>query len=360
MRLFFLSLIAVLLIAALVIGVLLLLGFSWVSGPSWVGRVVAPAEVSLPRLPDLPDLPGLPGWLGWGDAPAPAEPAVSPAAPLPTALPLPTAAVRAAPPGLLTREARELRRIRDEHAALIASIPPTPEPTPTLTAAERSVVVSARVRQHPEGVPVPLPVGEDWFVPSLGLDFYRDFGGDWTAEWVRENHSHRDLFYYADYPKSLANFSDGSIYRLLAREMLFEAVSVLPFLGEPTPAMMDAFSRDLGWELRDSSQPTVNLWTTFTVRREGQFYIYAVGGVMLMGVSSSGDNEDDLMEYVTPGRWIGPVVVERPGHGYVGDIGRPDLVYSIDRHSLQQVWVDLVLWCGLAGVGAPVDGFQTH
>ena len=54
MRLFFLFLIAVLLIAALVIGVLLFLGFSWVSGPSWLGRVVAPAEVSLPDLPDLP------------------------------------------------------------------------------------------------------------------------------------------------------------------------------------------------------------------------------------------------------------------------------------------------------------------
>ena len=75
--------------------------------------------------------------------------------------------------------------------------------------------------------------------------------------------------------------------------------------------MMDLFSRDLGWELRDSPRPAVNLWTTFTVRRDGQFYIYAVGGVMLMGVSSSGEDEDDLVEYVTPGGWIGPVVVER-------------------------------------------------
>ena len=49
MRLFFLFLIGVLLIAALVIGVLLFLGFSWVSGPGWMGRVVAPAaDVSAP------------------------------------------------------------------------------------------------------------------------------------------------------------------------------------------------------------------------------------------------------------------------------------------------------------------------
>ena len=61
MRLFFLFLIVVLLIAALVIGVLLFLGFSWVSGPGWLGRVVAPAAMSLPRLPDLPDLPDLSG-----------------------------------------------------------------------------------------------------------------------------------------------------------------------------------------------------------------------------------------------------------------------------------------------------------
>ena len=42
----------------------------------------------------------------------------------------------------------------------------------------------------------------------------------------------------------------------------------------------------------------------------GGFHTYAVGGVMLMGVSSTGDGET-LMEYVTPGTWRGPVVVER-------------------------------------------------
>ena len=296
MRLFFLFLIAVLVIAALVIGALLFLGFSWVSGPGLLGRVDAPAWLA---------------GIGVG-AESRCRRLLRPG----RSLPLPTVApARVAPGGLLTREALELRRIRDEHAALIASIPPTPEPTPTLTAAGRSALVSARVRQHPRGVPVPLPVGEDWFDPSLGLDFYRDSGGDWTARQVRENHSHRDLFYYVDYPEFVANFADGSIYKPLAREMVFEAVSALPLLGQPTPAMIDAFSRDLGWELRDSPRPAVNLWTTFTVRREGQLYVYAVGGVMVMGVSSSGEkdgeNEDDLMEYVTPGRWIGPVVVER-------------------------------------------------
>ena len=91
---------------------------------------------------------------------------------------------------------------------------------------------------------------------------------------------------------------------------MFESVRLLPLLGEPTPAMVNSFSRKLGWELRDSPEPVINLWTSFTVRREGGFHTYAVGGVMLMGVSSSGDGET-LMEYVTLGTWRGPVVVER-------------------------------------------------
>ncbi len=220
-----------------------------------------------------------------------------------------TAASRAMPVPL-TREAAELRRIRDEHAALIASIPPTPEPTPTLTVAERSLVASARVRHYPDGAPVPPIVGEDWFDPGVGLDFYRDSGHDWTSRAVRESHPHRDLFYFSEYPDSIPNFFDRSIYHHLSRELVFESVFLLPLLGEPTPAMVDSFSRKLGWELRDSPEPVVNLWTTFTVRREGGFHTYAVGGVMLMGVSSSGD-EETLMEYVTPGTWRGPVVVER-------------------------------------------------
>ena len=237
-----------------------------------------------------------------------------PPAPAPLVMPTPfpeVAAVPATPPALLTQEAVGLRRLRDQHASLIASIPPTPEPTPTLTPPELSALVSARVREHPEGVPYPSPVGEDWFDPALGLEFYQEEGGDWTDRRVRETHSHRDLFYYEDYPESVLNFADGSIHHPLAREMVFEAVAVLPLLGDPTPAMIDSFSRRLGWEIRDSPEPMVNLWTTFTVRRERVFYSYAVGGVMLMGVSSVDRGEDDLLEYVTLGRWVGPVVVER-------------------------------------------------
>ena len=210
----------------------------------------------------------------------------------------------------LTKRAEELRRVREQHADLIRSIPPTPEPTPTLTVAERSAAASARVRAHPEGIPISPRVGEDWFDPAMGLAFYRDSGDDWTGRRVRENHTHRELFYYGGYPDSIPNFSDRSIYLMLSRELAFEAVSSLPLLGDPTPAMISAFSRNLGWELRDSPEPAVNLWTTFTVRREGEFHTYAVGGVMLMGMAWTGEGEG-VLEYVTLGRWIGPVVVER-------------------------------------------------
>ena len=44
----------------------------------------------------------------------------------------------------------------------------------------------ANIVEHPEGVPVPPPGDENWFNPELGLTFYRDSGGDWTARRVRE------------------------------------------------------------------------------------------------------------------------------------------------------------------------------
>ena len=92
--------------------------------------------------------------------------------------------------------------------------------------------------------------------------------------------------------------------------MVFEAVRMLPVLGEPTPAMVSLFERDLGWELRESTRPVVNLWTTFVVSEGDEFHRYAMGGVMRMAVGSVGEGEDRL-EYVLPGRWLGPVVVER-------------------------------------------------
>ena len=212
-------------------------------------------------------------------------------------------------PVALTRDASELRRLRDEHGGLIASIPATEEPA-TPTAVERQEAALARVMEYPDGEPVGRGPDEDWFDLEEGLVFYRDNGGDWTARRVRESHSHRDLFYYKLYPDTVPNFRDKTIYGALARELAFEAHEVMPVLGDPTPAVVRSFARNLGWELRDTVGPVVNLWTTFTLVRDGEDHRFAVGGVMRLGVAEVGKGEDRL-EYLTVGEWIGPVVVER-------------------------------------------------
>ena len=215
-----------------------------------------------------------------------------------------------AQPVALTVVAGENRRLREAHMALIESIPVTVEPTPTLTLTEREEVAVARVVAHPLGVPVKPSVTESWFDSRRGLTFYRDSGGDWTGRSVRESHTHRYLFYHKEYPEGVLSFGDRSIFPALSRELAFEASVVLPLLGEVTPAMVTSFGRKLGWELRDSAEPAVNLSTTFVVRKGGVRSEYAVGGVMVMSVLSKRAGEE-YFEYLAPGRWVGPVVVER-------------------------------------------------
>ena len=196
----------------------------------------------------------------------------------------------------LTKQAVELRRVRDEHLRLIESIPPTLGATPTLTMVEKQDVAVARIMDHPDGVPVGPAVDEDWFNPDLGITFYRDSGGDWTARRVRETHSHRNLFFYSDYPGTIANFADGSIHDALAREMVFEATredTAHPGMSRHRPWWISLQS-SLGWELRDSSgaggEPVVYLCS---LRVDGgACIIYSIGGVMLMGIGSVGEGED--------------------------------------------------------------------
>ena len=56
----------------------------------------------------------------------------------------------------------------------------------------------------------------------------------------------------------------------------------------------------------------------------------------------------------------GHQVQEALRHGDVGDVRGPDLVDPINLHSLQQIGKDPVSRRWFAGVGTPVDGFQTH
>ena len=215
-------------------------------------------------------------------------------------------------PVALTRDASELRRVRDEHRGLIASIPDTPGPTPTLTAGQLSDRALARVIANPDGAPPAPDVDEDWFDPERGLTFYRDSGGDWTPRRVREAHPYRHLFYHRDYPEGVVNFSDGSIHRGLARELAFAGVRVMPMLEDPSPGMIDALTRSLGWEARDSPGPVINVWASFGLVEGGSVQSFAVGGVMRMGVRSKGEG-GDMFQYLVPGEWVGSVVVERLG-----------------------------------------------
>ena len=213
-------------------------------------------------------------------------------------------------PVLMTKEAIELRRVRDEHRRLIASRPTEAPPTPTLTAEERETVAVARVMAHPDGIPVRPGPDATWFRPDRGLTFYRSTGGDWTPRRVRQGHTHRSLFYFENYPEGVVNFHDGSMQSELARELAFEAAGVMPVIGEVTPAMIRSLSENVGWELRDSEGPVVNVWTRFTLLESGEAHVFAVGGVMRFGVSSVGSG-DDLMDRLVLGHWIGPVLVER-------------------------------------------------
>ena len=218
---------------------------------------------------------------------------------------------------LATMEATELRRIRGEHIALIESAAAKSAAetdaavvAETVAPAEVQARALARVLAAPEGMLLPVDPDQSWFHPDRGLTFFRMAGGDWTASSVRESHTHRNLFYYPDYPAVIDNFEDGSIYPDLARELAFAGVDLVKVLGEPHPGMVEVFARNLGWELRDTAGPVINLWTHILVVDDGLSTGFAVGGVMRLGVRSVGEGADRL-DYLVAGRWIGPVVVER-------------------------------------------------
>ena len=211
---------------------------------------------------------------------------------------------------LLANQSRELRRVRDEHSSLIASIPPTAGPEPTLTVSQEQLIVAEETYRFPDGIPVSLPEDENWFNPDLGLTFFRDSQGDWSERELRKSNPYAPLFYEESYPEDVLNFADDSILPAIAREMAFEASNVLPILGEPNPSMVEAFADKMGWELRNADAPAINVWTTFTVRERRESFEYVVGGVMMLGVRTLGDGPDG-MQYLEPGAWLGPVVVER-------------------------------------------------
>ena len=218
----------------------------------------------------------------------------------------------------LTHEAGELRRVAEEHASLMTSIPPTPIMTPTLTVEElrESSYVGVSREEAAAGIEVEVPV-VGWFDQSEGLTFYRENGGDWTARSVRDSHPFARFVYYDGYPSDVASFGDGSLYEEVARNLAFGASEVVNFLGSPTPELVRTFMRELGWELRAGSEPYINVWTTFDFVSEGAMHTYAVGGVMRLDLVSRPLYGGESLDYLVPGPFVGPVVVERLGaRGY--------------------------------------------
>ena len=213
----------------------------------------------------------------------------------------------------LTHEARELRRVADEHSALLTSVPPTPGPTALPSVEEVRIEVSQQLSLNPGGIPVAPVSYVDWFEPTEGLYFYRPEGGDWTSRTVRRSHPYATLFYPSEPLVGLPAFHDGSIVPALARELAFGASEVMPFLGDPTPALIGSFASQLGWELRPGTQPAVNLWTTFRFRDRETLHVYAVGGVMLLRLHPLPVSEDGESPgfYLAAGDLQGRVVVER-------------------------------------------------
>lgn len=218
----------------------------------------------------------------------------------------------------MTHEAVELRRVADEHGRLLTSIPPTPTLAPTAVWTEESVGVegngfSGMTRAEAfEGIEVEEGV-EGWFDPGEGLDFHRDAGGDWTARPVRQKNPYAEFFYFDGYPADVASFANGRIYEELARNLAFGASEVVDFLGSPTPEIVRTFMRDLGWELRSLEEPYINVWTTFDFYSQGALHRYAVGGVVRMDVVARNGAGGEVLEYLTVGPFVGPVVVERLG-----------------------------------------------
>lgn len=218
----------------------------------------------------------------------------------------------------LTHEAQELRRVAEEHARLLTSIPPTPTLAPTVPWAgaseggEENEFAGVSRAEAFEGIELGVPV-EGWFDPKEGLDFHRDAGGDWTPRPVRQENPYAEFFYFDGYPPDVASFANGRIYEDLARNLAFGASEVVDFLGTPTPEIVRTFMRGLGWELRSLDEPYINVWTTFDFYAQGALHRYAVGGVVRMDVVSRSGSDGELLEYLVVGPFVGPVVVERLG-----------------------------------------------
>lgn len=226
-------------------------------------------------------------------------------APLATPLAVPTQP----PLDIRTAQALELRRVRDEHSRLIASIP-TPTPIPTISAAE----IASRYLLDGDA-PDPLPgLAAD---PSLGVWWYRTSPGDWTASRMREANPYTPLFAATDLRPQHGNFENGGLQETIAQLMGDELVRIEPEFQHTVSRLVLPMADRLGWEFVSPDLPVVRLWTSFTyIGPEDVVPVeYRMGGVLAFGVAEHRDpaTGDVLYQYPVVSHWIGPVLVENAG-----------------------------------------------
>ncbi len=202
-----------------------------------------------------------------------------------------------------------MRRVRDEHARLIASIP-TPTPIPTIAAAE----IASRYLLDGE-VPDPLPgLAAD---PALGVWWYRASAGDWTPSRMREANPYAPLFDTDGLAPQHANFANGGLQETISQLLADELVKIDPEFEYTVTRLVLPMRDRLGWEFVSPDLPVVRLWTSFTYigPQDVVPVEYRMGGVLAFGVAEHRDpaTGDVLYQYPVVSHWIGPVLLENAG-----------------------------------------------
>lgn len=231
-----------------------------------------------------------------------------PVVPVPTLEPLERAepVVPPTPFDIRTAHARDLRRQREQHAALIASIP-TSTPLPTIAPA---AVASAYLLDN-----VPLPTAEPLVSePRLGVWWYRHAGGDWTPNRIRDLNPYYRIFYDLEIDSRYATFANGGIQNEAARLLADEIVLQLPAIADRASLLINPLGDRLGWEFVNAEVPVIRLWSRFTYSGPDNLdpVELRVGGVLAFTLADHRDptTGDVVYQYPVINNWLGPVLLE--------------------------------------------------
>ncbi len=210
------------------------------------------------------------------------------------------------PVDIRTAQAMDLRRLREEHSALIASIP-TATPFPTLAPAG---VVSGYLLDN-----VPLPTAEPLVTePRLGVWWYRHAGGDWTTNRLRDLNPYYPLFYDVHVDRRYATFHNEGLQNEISRLLVDDVVVQLPEIADRASSLIAPLGDRLGWEFVNAEVPVVRVWSRFTYAGPDSLtpIELRVGGVLAFTVADHRDAQtgDVVYQYPLIAGWLGPVLLE--------------------------------------------------